>query len=53
MKRLCEDCRAEIKTAPPGDDQRCFCSPRCQDQWRRRMARFNADRRQPVAFGDA
>jgi hypothetical protein len=53
MKRLCQDCRHEIKAASVRDNQRHFCDARCHEQWKRRMARFCSDRRQPVGFGDA
>jgi NAD-dependent DNA ligase len=53
MGLRCEDCRNEIKAAPVQDESRCFCNRRCQEQWKRRMARFWSERQQPVAFGDA
>jgi hypothetical protein len=53
MKRLCDDCRHEIKAAAVCQDRRHFCDSRCRENWKRRMARFFADREKPVAFGDA
>jgi hypothetical protein len=53
MKLLCDDCRHEIKAASVSDERRHFCDPRCRENWKRRIARFHADRRQPVGFGDA
>lgn len=53
MKRLCEDCRGEIKAAAVEDRQRCFCNLRCHERWKRRLARFQSERLAPLGFGDA
>jgi hypothetical protein len=53
VRLVCDDCRHEIKAASLRENQRHFCDQRCREKWRRRVARFYSDRRQPVAFGDA